>query len=226
MCSLSSAGFYSVSPSNKCRKFARQLKFLLILEFVTLLVLFILVPTGGTVWVLLQVFSIILAYIAIKDSNAYRPPILQIYIFITALGTLFCAVYFAVSVSIVKSAISIAACSLFAVNVIVLAFCTRVSWLLFKELMLCSPLLTGTTGPYIFGSGISGRVNNEASVEMSGTDRHTNNNEVSRGFVPFGGEGFRLSSNRGTVSNTDGPITLGSNNNNKEGSTNMIASAV
>lgn len=227
MCTFGSSGLYSVPPSEKCRKFARQLKFLLIIEFVTLIVLFILVPTGGTVWVLLQVFSIILAYISVKDTNAYRPPILQMYIFISALGTLFCMVYFAVSLSIASSAISIAACTLFAINAIVLAVCTRISWQLFKELMLCSPLITGTTGAYIFGTtnttnlgGISRSNMNDGVVELTSSERTNANNNLrssnlnsSMGFVPFGGEGYRLSGNKSTVSNNDKPVTLGSNSN-------------
>lgn len=223
MCSLGSSGLYSVPPSEKCRKYARQLKFLLIIEFMTLIILFVLVPTGGTVWILLQVFSIILAYISVKDTNAYRPPILQMYIFISALGTLFCTIYFAVSLSIAGSAISIAACTLFATNALVLAACTRISWQLFKELMLCSPLITGTTGAYIFGtatsnpnSGLSGNSNvNNGPIEMTagragGSNMFTGSNiGSSGGFVPFGGEGYKLSGDKPSVSN-ERPVTLGS----------------
>ncbi|KAF7456402.1 putative integral membrane protein [Cryptosporidium felis] len=224
MCALGTSGFYSVPPSEKCRKFARQLKFLLIIEFMTLIILFILIPTGGTVWVLLQVFSIILAYISVKDTNAYRPPILQMYIFISALGTLFCTVYFAVSLSIASSAISIAACTLFAINALVLAACTRVSWQLFKELMLCSPLITGTTGAYIFGNtnsnanfGHSGRssANNNGPIEMGSNGNNATNGfgapnlNSSVGFVPFGGEGYKLSAGK-TPASEGRPVTLGS----------------
>ncbi|KAH7649852.1 hypothetical protein FG379_001696 [Cryptosporidium bovis] len=215
MCSVGSPGLYSVPPSEKCRKFARQLKFLLIIEFITLIVLFVLVPTGGTVWVLLQVFSIILAYISVKDANAYRPPILQMYIFISAIGTLFCTVYFAVSLSIANTAMSTAACTLFAVNAIVLAACTRVSWQLFKELMLSSPLITGTTGAYIFGGhnsgvGVPGRSGNvNGPIEMANSNRANSNmnnsglNSASVGFVPFGGEGYKLSGGKSIVESTD-----------------------
>ncbi|KAJ1611128.1 putative signal peptide-containing protein [Cryptosporidium canis] len=224
MCSLGSSGLYSVPPSDKCRKYARQLKFLLIIEFMTLIILFVLVPTGGTVWVLLQVFSIILAYISVKDTNAYRPPILQMYIFISALGTLFCTIYFAVSLSIAGSAISIAACTLFAVNALVLAACTRISWQLFKELMLCSPLITGTTGAYIFGTTTSNSNNglsvnsnaNNGPIEMTsdrvgGSNMFTGSNlGSSGGFVPFGGEGYKLSGCKSSASN-ERPAASGSN---------------
>lgn len=223
MCSLGSSGLYSVPPSEKCRKYARQLKFLLIIEFMTLIILFVLVPTGGTVWILLQVFSIILAYVSVKDTNSYRPPILQMYIFISALGTLFCTIYFAVSLSIAGSAISIAACTLFATNALVLAACTRISWQLFKELMLCSPLITGTTGAYIFGttasnqnSGLSGNSNtNSGLIEVTtnrtgGSNMFTGSALGSGGFVPFGGEGYKLSGGKSSVSD-ERPVTLGSN---------------
>ncbi|XP_667602.1 hypothetical protein [Cryptosporidium hominis TU502] len=223
MCSFGSSGFIFSSFFREMSKICRQLKFLLIIEFMTLIILFVLVPTGGTVWVLLQVFSIILAYISVKDANAYRPPILQMYIFISALGTLFCTIYFAVSLSIAGSPLSIAACTLFAVNALVLAACTRISWQLFKELMLCSPLITGTTGAYIFGTATSNANNgpsshsnvNNGPIEMTNgrasmSNPFTGSNiGSSGGFVPFGGEGYKLSGSKNSASN-EKPVTLGS----------------
>jgi len=189
-----------VTPSEEARVLAKRLTVLLVAEVLIIGAMF----TVDIIWSILQGISVIVAYCAIRNANAFKPSFLQVYTLLTAIGATFIAIYLAIAASeFSKAPWVIFTICIMASGVIVLTLCAVTAWRLFKECLFCSPSLElaplGGGAENMQGGGGRGDYANTYAGGGGGSYGQPRPEPPAGatvpplgGFTPFQGQGQRL----------------------------------
>lgn len=159
-----------VTPNPNLLQKANILKGLLILAGICMGVLCF----GGQLWALLQIVFLGLGYFAISDPNCYKSTLMQSCFVTSVFGAAFSVINLLTVLSM--GGLLLKDCIIFGVASGSLIGVSVLSWLMYKEMLHCSPAVAPAfqqTGEVVYSSS-------ESVTNPSG------------GFVPFSGQGYRL----------------------------------